>query len=176
MSWAVLAGMLVSGPVRAQPAREYDVKAAFLLNFARFIEWPDTAFPDARSPINVCVFGASPFGDALGKVFQGESVGNRPLAVRRVDNAGEGLTCHLIFVPAAAEARAGALLSEPDSRAVTVGESLRFLEIGGAVNLVLESGRVRFNVNLRPVEQRGVRISARLLQLASHVERATPEK
>jgi hypothetical protein len=176
MACAALAAVLMAAPVRAQPALEYDVKAAFLLNFARFIEWPDAAFPDARAPINVCVFGTSPFGDALGKVFQGESVGNRPLEVRRVDNAREAAPCHLIFVPAAAEARAGALLRETDSRAVTVGESQRFLALGGAVNLVLDGGRVRFNVNLQPVERRGVRISARLLQLATHVDRATPEK
>lgn len=89
---AALASVLMAASVCAQPALEYDVKAAFLLNFARFIEWPDLAFPDARAPINVCVFGASPFGDALGKVFQGETVGARSLVVRRVDNAGEGRT------------------------------------------------------------------------------------
>lgn len=163
-------------PIRAQSALEYDVKAALLLNFARFIEWPDGAFAGARSPIDVCVFAPNPFGQALDRALSGETVGNRPLVARDIRVPSDGAGCHLLFVPAGAEARAGALVKGSGPHTVTVGESRRFENMGGAVSFVIEGGRVRFNVNLRPVEERGVRISARMLSLASRVERATLEK
>ena len=79
-------------------------------------------------------------------------------------------------MPAGAESRVRALFHDAGPHTVTVGESPRFEDMGGAVTLVIEGGRVRFNVNLGPVERRGIRISARMLQLAGRVDRATPEK
>jgi hypothetical protein len=172
-AFTVTAGAIA---LRAQPSLEYNVKAALLLNFARFIEWPDKAFADARTPISVCVFGDNPFGDALDRALQGETIHNRTLAARQVTGPAAGAACHLLFVPTGAESRARTTMHQPGSHAVTVGESSRFENIGGAVTFVLEDGRVRFKVNLRPVEERGVRISARMLQLASRVERASPGK
>ena len=161
-------------PLRAQRSLEYDVKAALLLNFARFIEWPDGAFPDARAPINVCVFGSNPFGDALERTLAGETAANRTLVLRHVKSPAESAGCHLLFVPAGMESHA--IVHQQGSYAVSVGESRRFEGMGGAVTLVLEEGRVRFKVNLQPVERRGIRISARMLQLASRVDRTTPAK
>ena len=162
--------------VRAQSVLEYNVKAALLLNFVRFIEWPPRAFADAASPVNVCVLAPNPFGDALERALQGETVGQRPLALREVRSAGDTSGCHLLFVPSGTESRAAASIRQTGTHTVTVGESRRFEDMGGAVSFVLDGGRVRFNVNLRPVEERGVRISARMLQLASRVDRATPAK
>ena len=174
---AAIAVLLAIGlPIRAQSSLEYNVKAALLLNFARFIEWPERAFSSPQAPIEVCVFAPNPFGDTLTRVLEGETVGNRSLSAREVRSAEDSATCHLLFVPAGTEARAGALVRRNGPFTITVGESNRFEDMGGAVSFVLEGGRVRFNVNLRPVEERGVRISARMLQLASQVERATPEK
>jgi hypothetical protein len=166
----------VAAPTRAQSALEYDVKAALLLNFARFIEWPDAAFEGAEAPIDVCVLTPSPFGQALERALTGETVANRSLSAREVQGVSDGAGCHLLFVPAGAESRAGALFRDAGPHTVTVGESRRFENMGGAVTLVIEGGRVRFNVNLRPVERRSIRISARMLQLAGRVDRATPEK
>ena len=163
-------------PLWAQPSLEYGVKAALLLNFARFIEWPDRAFADASAPINVRVFGGNPFGDTLERTLSGETIGSHSLAARHVKSVAESTACHMVFVPAGSESRATAILQQQGSYAVSVGESERFENMGGAVTLVLEEGRVRFKVNLRPVERRGIRISARMLQLASRVERATPDK
>jgi len=166
----------IAAPGRAQSALEYDVKAALLLNFARFIEWPDEAFDGAQTPIGVCVLSPSPFGQALESALSGETVANRSLSAREVHGVSDIAGCHLLFVPAGAESRAGAVFRDAGPHTVTVGESPGFEDRGGAVTLIVEGGRVRFNVNLGPVERRGIRISARMLQLASHVERATPEK
>jgi hypothetical protein len=176
----LLAGALAAGalvmPVRAQPSLEYNVKAALLLNFARFIEWPESAFAGPGAPVDICVFGPNPFGEVLDRTLTSETVGERPLAARVVHNASESAGCHLLFVPSGAETRAGAVMQQTGPHTVTVGESPRFEKMGGAVTFVLEEGRVRFNVNLRPVEERGVRISARMLHVANRVNRVTPEK
>ena len=166
----------VAAPSYAQSALEYDVKAALLLNFTRFIEWPDGAFDEPRAAINVCVLAPSPFGQSLDRTLAGETVGNRPLVAREIRSADESSGCHLLFVPAGAEARAAGLSRKVGPHTVTVGESPRFEDMGGAVNLVVDGGRVRFTVNLQPVEDRGVRISARMLQLASRVDRAEPQQ
>jgi hypothetical protein len=172
----VLAATAAALPLRAQPSLEYNVKAALLLNFARFIDWPDAAFATPKAPVHVCVFGGNPFGDALSRTLQGETAHNRPLAARQVKSQADIAGCHLLFVPSGTESRAGAVVQQENSFAVTVGESPRFEAMGGAVNLILQGGRVRFNVNLQPVESRGIRISARMLQLANRVGRATPAK
>ena len=171
-----LAACAFATSMRAQAALEYNVKAALLLNFARFIEWPPRAFTDAASPVSVCVLTPNPFGDALERALQGETVGQRPFVLRDVRSASDTTGCHLLFVPSGSESRAAALMRQPGTHTITVGESRRFESMGGAVSFVLDEGRVRFNVNLRPVEERGVRMSARMLQLASRVDRATPEK
>lgn len=163
--------------LRAQASLEYNVKAALLLNFARFIEWPESAFTATRESIDICVFAPNPFGDVLDRTLQAEKVGERSIAAREVRTAADAASCHLLFIPAGAEPRAVHLLHEAAGpHTVTVGESPRFEQMGGAVTFVLEAGRVRFNVNLGPVEERGVRISARMLGVASRVDRATPEK
>ena len=110
----------IAAPVRAQSAPEYEVKAALLLNFARFIEWPEAAFESARSPIAVCVFAPSPFGQSLERVLSGEMVANRSLSAREVHGVSDSAGCHLLFVPAGTESRAGALLREAGPT-VTVG-------------------------------------------------------
>ncbi len=165
-----LAVVAAAGP-RAQSAPEYDEKAALLVNFARFIEWPENAFSDRSAPIHICVLAENPFGDALQQALQGETINERPLAARVVKGRSDSGGCHLLFVPAGTESQARGLLRQP-GHAVTVGESNRFEEIGGAVNLVIDGGRLGFTVNLGPVEDRGIRISARMLQMARRVERA----
>lgn len=163
-------------PVRAQSSLEYSVKAALLLNFARFIEWPDGAFASAHAPIDICVFAPNPFGDTLNRALEGETVSSRTLIARDVRTAADSAGCHVLFVPEGSETRGAALVRQSGPYTVTIGESGRFEDMGGAISFVIEGGRVRFNVNLRPVEERGVRISARMLKLANRVDRATPEK
>lgn len=175
LSAAFVAGAAAAA-VSAQSSLEYNVKAALLLNFARFIEWPERAFASARAPVEICVFTPNPFGEALDRALQGETVSTRQLSSRDVRGPSDTTGCHLLFVPAGTESRAAATLRQAGPHTVTVGESPRFERMGGAVTFVLEGGRVRFNVNLRPVEARGVRISARMLHLASRVDRPTPDK
>ena len=147
-------------------ASEYDLKAAFLFNFVKFVEWPPQAFSSDRAPVTLCVFGQDPFGHTLENVIQGERVGERSLAVRR-PGLEELDGCHVLFVSRSETERFGAVLSKVGSKPVlTVADTDGFLQAGGAINFVLEGNKVRFLINPKAAERNGLRISSRLLRLA----------
>lgn len=169
---AILAFLLalaqLSPPARAQQAyREYDVKAAFLYNFVKFVEWPASAFRDDRSPIEICVYGTDPFGQSLDGVVKGETVGGRGLAIRRPASFAGFEGCHVLFVAASERARVSEVLAAVGGRPVlTVGDADGFLRAGGMINFVLDKGRVRFRINEAPAQRVRLTISSKLLRLA----------
>jgi hypothetical protein len=150
-------------------ALEYEVKAAFLLNFTRFTEWPAGAFSSASDPFSVCVAGSDGFAPVVERAVQGERVGTHPIAVQRLPQNSGADRCHLLFVPRTVQARAGPLLRAA-TRALTVGESPGFLEQGGMINFVIDAGRVRFDVNTTAAAMRGLRLRSRLLRLARRTD------
>jgi hypothetical protein len=143
-------------------ALEYRVKAAYLFNFTKFIEWPGSAVATGRS-FSICVAGRNPFGPALTSTLVGETAAGLPLAARVV-NASEAAACHVLFVPRGVAAPPY-LRGVAKSPVLTVGESPDFLAQGGAINFVLDDGRVRFEINQAAAERAQLRISSRLLQL-----------
>jgi hypothetical protein len=143
---------------------EYRVKAAYLFNFTKFVEWPSTAFVGGRSfSFSICVAGRNPFGPALTATLVGETAAGLPLAARLV-NAGGAAGCHVLFVPAGVSP-APYLRAVGKSPVLTVGESPDFLDQGGAINFILDGGRVRFEINQAAAARAQLRISSRLLQL-----------
>jgi hypothetical protein len=172
---ACLALLLAAGgvPAGASPAAqasedvtlEYRVKAAYLFNFTKFIEWPDAAVPPG-APITICVAGDSPFGAALDEIIRGEAVNGRPLAARRAEPPAG---CHVVFVPRGTSP-AAALRPFRSLPVLTVGESDDFLRQGGMVNFVIDDGKVRFEIDHEAAERAHVRISSRLLRLARATE------
>jgi hypothetical protein len=155
-------------PARAQqPSLEYDVKAAFVLNFVRYVEWPPA---DRQPPLRICVLGENPFGDRLTAVVAGEQWQGGPIEVHVVPDVRRAERCHLIYVPESATSRfrpAAALLA--DRAVLTVGEHEQFLASGGIMRLFLEDNRVRFSVNQQSADRAGLQISSRLLRLARAV-------
>jgi hypothetical protein len=168
------AGLAAPAPVSPQDGPlEYRVKAAFLLNFARFAEWPEEALPEGDAPIYVCVYGSDPFRGALDELIKGESVGGHPLEVRRLRPGGDLSACHVVFIGASERARLPQVLGRVRGQPVlTVGEMDGFLENGGIIRFVLEQRRVRFDVNLEAAEQAGVRLRSQPLKVARRVEGA----
>jgi hypothetical protein len=153
----------------AQPSasKEYQVKAALLLNFAQFIQWPAAAFSAPDAPIVVGVLGDDPFGGALEQTFQDESIGSRKLLVKRSRRIDDLKSCQMLFVAASEKDRLPAILKETAGAAIlTVGETDQFAQQGGIVNFYLESGRVRFEINLDAAERSGLKISSQLLKRA----------
>jgi hypothetical protein len=146
---------------------EYRVKAAFLFNFAKFVEWPAQAFRSADEPIGLCVLGPNPFGALLDQAVQGKTLGNRTFAVHEIRDAQQASACHLVFVSAAGWTQSRAVLREMKQRSIlTVGETAEFIAGGGMINLRLEDARVRVEVNPDAAERAGLRISSKLLSLA----------
>ena len=146
---------------------EYQIKAAFLFNFAKFVEWPAQAFKSADSPIEICVLGPDPFGSSLDKAVEGKAVGNRRFVIREVRDAPQAGECHILFVSAAGWAQSRAVLRDIKKCCVlTVGETGEFIAGGGMINLRLEEARVRMEINPDAAERAGLRISSKLLSLA----------
>ncbi|MFA6289772.1 MAG: YfiR family protein [Opitutaceae bacterium] len=160
--------------IGATPAvsKEYQVKAAFLYNFTKFVEWPASRFPDDTSPIVIAVLGRNPFGDELAAIIRTRKVNGRELVVKIIASADEAATAHLLFVGADEETLLVGKM-EPLQKAgvLTVGESPRFIASGGIINFTLETDKVRFQINPLAGQQAGLKISAQLLKLAMIVRK-----
>jgi hypothetical protein len=152
---------------QAPPSVEYQVKAAFLLNFVKFIEWPSEAFQNEKAPVTLCVFGHDPFGSALDDIIRGRIVNNRSVLVRRINEMRDLKSCQLVFVSAADDKRLPeVLISLKDASAIVVGETEGFAERGGGIQFFLEDNRLRFAVNVDAAQRARLKVSSKLLALA----------
>lgn len=167
---ATVAQPAVSGNLPA--SREYQLKAAFLYNFTKFIEWPPQSFSGASAPIVIGVLGDSPLGSELMQVVRGRNVNGRSIVIKRVETAIEAKLTHLLFVGADEDGRFIELESViRDSPVVTIGESPSFARAGGTINFVREDDQIRFEINMDSAEHAGLRISAHLQKLAKLILR-----
>ena len=150
----------------APPDLEHQVKAAFLYNFARFVEWPPDT-PAGEASFVIGVLGPDDTSRALEATVQGKSVGGRTIQVRAVKSQEEASQCHMLFVGSETAVRMARLLTAVRRSAVlTVGDSDTFAREGGIVNFVMQDNHVRFAVNTDAAERAGLKISSKLLQLA----------
>lgn len=160
---AVLAVALLAVPLRAQDAvsDEHRVKAAYLYNFFKYVEWPASA--SQQGPMFICVAGRNPFGDVLKETLAGETINGRTLDTRTILEPEEN--CHMVFVPDGATASAY-LRAARGTATLTVGERPDFIAQGGIVAFYKAGGNIRFTINPTAAERVNLRISARLLELA----------
>jgi hypothetical protein len=167
---AALVGIIPGRPAVAAAPTEYQLKAVFLMNFAKFVEWPATAFRSAQSALTICVLGEDPFGHDLDDVVRGQVAGDRALAVRRLAQVQREDNCQVLFVSAAEKARTERVLAVlGNTPTLTVGEGDEFPAAGGVIGLLIEDNKVRFDVNLEAAERAGLKISSKLLKLARNV-------
>lgn len=163
----------------AQNPGEYEVKAAFLLNFTRFTEWPSEAFADAAVPLVIGVVGEDPFGPVLDASVAERRVHGRRIEIRRLADGPGGLSgCHLLFFGGmvSRQSRRDLLAKASKLHILTVGEADDFCRDGGVINLVLRQSRVRFQIDPGAAERAGLRLSARLLRLAELVDSRRSER
>ena len=171
---AIFLGMLPTALAHGQALDEYQVKAAFLYNFAKFVEWPPEAFKSPKAPILVCVLGRNPFGNALEEAIRGKSIAGRAFAYRHVSDAEGASACQILFVGSEESKHFRSLLENLKPMGIlTVGEAQGFAASGGVINFKLDDGRVRFEINVDAAEHEQLHISAKLLSLAQIVK---PEK
>jgi hypothetical protein len=165
---------LAGAPQRpeATPSVEYQVKAGFLFNFAKFVQWPAGVFSAPDSPIVVGILGDDPFGPFLDQVAQAEPVGQRKVVIKRITRPEDASQCHILFVPRSVSGPSAVILAGLRAKSVlTVGETDRFLEQGGIINLVIDKGKVRFEINLDAAKEARLTVSSKLLKLAQKVQR-----
>ncbi len=167
---AVVLGLAVTAVLWGQ-VDEYQVKAFFLYNFTRYVEWPAQRFNSPSDPIVICILGQNPFGSALELAVHGKVVAGRTVVVRRIAEINTQCNCHILFVGASEQRQfrssAGVLRG---SGVLTVGESKAFASDGGVINFKLENGKVRFEINVQAAGQEQLRISSKLLSLAEIVK------
>lgn len=173
---AVFAAGMTAAHARAEtdsPSLEYQVKAAYLFNFTKFVEWPATApdqivDPDADPKLEICVPDPVPFRGALAKI-DGQRVGDKVLSVISPDIAMPGAMerCSILFLDRRTNSVRDDLLKQVSGKPVlTIGDSSGFLAGGGIVELVRRRGRVLFRIDVEHARRAGLRVDPQLLGLA----------
>jgi hypothetical protein len=176
-TWALFLGALLwhNQPVAAaEPAvpKEYQIKAAFLYNFTKFVEWPAEKFQDATSPVVIGVFGKNPFGSELELAVKGRKVNGRDIVVKQIETPAEAKTVHVLFAGADESPRYAQLEDAlKEGSVLGVGESEAFVRSGGTILFVLEGDKVRFEININSAERAGLKISAQLQKLAKAIRK-----
>jgi len=164
-----LAAALWLVPATSHAVSEYQVKAAFLLNFGKFVEWPAQVLPAGE--LDICVLGDDPFGSDLDDTLAGRTVGNRSVQARRIGDPAAARGCAIVFVSRAGAERVKAVLdSLRGAPVLLVGEQDRFANQGGMINFVEVDQKIRFEINEAAARQAGLKISSQLLKLATIVE------
>src|SRR5687768_2896306 len=143
---------------------EYQVKGIFLLNFAKFIEWPPQAFKGPEDPIRICVLGENSFDSVLGEALRGKPMAHRRFALIPISNAREAALCHIVFIPAGDNKRSRLMLGELKGLSIlTVGETDDFLATGGIIRFKLKNARVRFEIDGDSAARANLKVSSKLM-------------
>jgi hypothetical protein len=173
---AVILAMLLPavgrGAVQPQrtAAQEYDLKAAFLFNFAQFVEWPAEAFAQGDTPIVIGILGDDPFGNSLDEIVEGETIRNHPLVVRRYHSIEQVDTCHILFISSSNEGHLEHVLKTLGRRSIlTVGETKDFTSHSGMIGFEVSQRHLRLRINLGAAQDARLTISSKLLRQAEIV-------
>ena len=167
--FALAAGVLFCaiGAAQSDQPSEYEVKAAFLFNFTKFVEWPDGSFNDPHAAIVIGIIGDDPFGESLIRIVAGQKAQGRAIAIIKYRRGDDLRRCHILFISASERQHSVQILASlRDATVLTVSDIDGFAEAGGAMQFVMQENRVRFVVNLDAATQSKLRVSAKLLALA----------
>lgn len=170
LSWTFFffASLLLQPLYADEESVEYKIKAGYLYNFTKFIDWPE----DNYKTFNLCLLGTDPFGSLIDPIEERE-VSGRPIKLFRLNN-GHSFTlnklayCHILFI--------GEPTAPPTALQyqLTVGESPRFAQHGGMIGFINQDGRIKLQINLTAVKQSGLKISAKLLEVADIIDGDKP--
>jgi hypothetical protein len=174
--WTAIALVLLAGPAAdhrraaaadVESASEYEIKAAYLFNFTRFVTWPAAAFDRVDSPFVICILGADPFGAALDRTIAGETADGHPLRIRRIPSPRDAADCQIVFAAAGRSNGSGDMIAALADRPVlTVGDDEAFALAGGMVAFRFDRQTVRLTVNPPALKRAGLSMSSQVLRLA----------
>lgn len=164
--------MLLAGDASAALS-EHRLKAVFLFNFSRFVEWPPSAFATADAPFVIGVFGHDPFGSDLDDVARGETVNGRRLLVRRVQTVQDAAACQILFIPESERANLDEILAAlTGSNTLTVSDLDGTAQRGAMIRLITDQDRIRLRINVESARAAGLIISSKLLRASEIVATA----
>ena len=173
LGWCIAFTLLLCQGIpiaNSRPDLEYEVKAAYLYNFLLFVEWPQEAFPmGPPTPMHICVRGEDPFGSTLDAVTQ-RSAQKRPILLHRLDPTDPLDHCHLIFISNSEQHQVRQLLRQVRAKnTLTVSDIADFADQGGIIGFVIKDGKVRLEVNLAAARTAHLKISSKLLEVATRI-------
>jgi hypothetical protein len=161
--------MLLGFGARAQEVQlsESDLKAAFLFQFAKFVDWPAGAFAGEDSPIEIGILGDDDFAAALQALLQGKKAHGRSFQVARVSTQAQARKCHMLFFRESETRKLGPMLDGLRQLPIlTVGESADFIAQGGMMNFFIDDKQLRFEIGPSPVQAARLTVSSQLMRLA----------
>lgn len=165
---------LLAGPTQCAGAEaslsEYQVKALFLVNFAKYVEWPEKAFEDTNKPFVIGVVGENNFGPHLEKAIEGKNVSGRAIQILAVEKDDDLAKCHILFVSASEKKHLSEIVAKVKELPVlTVGEAEPFISQGGVINFTKKEGKVRLQIDLGAARKAKLQLSSKLLSVADSV-------
>jgi YfiR/HmsC-like len=161
--WVLLGLVMIPEIMSGQSVDEYEVKAAFLFNFTKFVEWPK----NDSDAFNICILGDDPFGPNLDELVKGKVANGKKLQIRRLKDAPEAKQCQIVYVRGEEKNKASQVIDAVQKMPVlTVGERSAFGKMGGIVYLTMMDDHVGVGINAAAAESSGLKISAKLLSLA----------
>lgn len=153
-----------------QPATEWQLKAAYLFKFGRYVEWPGQVFANPESPLRIGVIGADELADELLQIVQGRTINRRPVVVEKLDAGDSIVGLNVLFIGRTSDRRLAYILARTKGKPIlTVTESEQALALGSTINFVIVNGRVRFEISPKTADLGQLYISARLLAAAHKV-------
>jgi hypothetical protein len=155
---------------QAPKANAYQVQAAYLYNFGKFVKWPAVAPSNQSGAFTICVLDGNPFADTLQSTLAGESVGGKPVVVKRLPKPEDAVACHILFISSAQGKDLHGILTAVEQLSVlTVSDMPDFSRRGGMIQFVLEGNRIRFEINLQSAEKSHLVFASELLKVAQAV-------
>jgi len=152
-------------PAQSASASEYQIKAALLFNFAKFVSWPPQAFRDANTPLVIGILGRDPFGSHLDDTVRGERINNRQLVIRRYQSAAEINNCHVLFISRSESNRLDQIVAALKNRALLIVTDADGGNGGVIIRFVTEGNKIRFKIDAEAAKAANLTISSKLLRL-----------
>jgi hypothetical protein len=169
-AWALIGPASLQGQHSKPP--EYEVKATYLYNFSRFVEWPAQGVQEQSDTFAICVLGDNPFGPALKATVAQETIAGKKVVVKEIPTLQDAVGCRVLFISSSEDKQLKEILANLGTASVlTVSDLPKFTQRGGMVQFVLEGDRVRFEVNSASAERAGLTLSSELLKVAINVRK-----
>lgn len=158
-------------PASAEISKEYQIKAAFLFNFAQFVQWPPKTFTQADGPFCIGILGEDPFGSFLDETVRGEKIDGHPLVIKRYASAEEAKDCQILFISRSEMGRIEEVFTVLGNRSIlTVGDAEGFVQRGGIVRFATEENKIHLRISPKAAKRASLVISSKILRLAEIVE------